>query len=253
MKALVTGAAAGLGLALSRHLLGEGFLVAGVDRDRLALAQAAGEAGADFVPLSADLADTAALEGEITQWAAFGPFDLVFLNAGISAAGRFEDIDAEDHAEIIAVNAIAPMILASCLVRRGAINAGGTMAFISSLSHRTGYPGAASYAASKDALAVYASSVANPFARHGVHVLRVFPGPLRTDHAARHAPPGANAEARMDPTEAARIVIAAARARRKTVYPGYKAKLAAAAGVIAPHRVTDLMRRNIYEKFDTTS
>ena len=63
--------------------------------------------------------------------------------------------------------------------------AGGTVIFVSSLSHRTGYPGAASYAASKGAIAVYAGSIRKPFRRAlGVHVACAFPGPMKTEHAA---------------------------------------------------------------------
>lgn len=249
MKALITGAAAGLGNALCRQLLAEGALVAGVDRHHAGLYGFAAEAATnDFIPLHTDLSQIQALPVEIAQWSAFGPFDLVVLSAGISATGRFEEIDAATHADVITINATAPVIIAATLARRNAVKPGGGMAFISSLAHRTGYPGAASYAASKDALAIYAKSVSKPFSRQGIHVLRVFPGPLRTEHAARHAPPGADAEKRMAPETAARSILAAARAGRRVLYPGMPAKLAAAAGILAPARTTDFIRRNIYEK-----
>ena len=249
MKALVTGAAAGLGNALCRQLLSEGALVAAVDNDRAGLGRFAAEAASpDLIVLHTDLSRTQSLPGEIAQWSAFGPFDLVVLNAGISATGRFEEIDADDHSGVITVNATAPMITASTLARRHAVASGGVMVFIASVSHHTGYPGAASYAASKDALAVYAKSIEKPFAQQGIHVMRVFPGPLRTAHAERHAPPGADAQRRMVPEAAAQIILAAARARRRRVYPGWTAKLVAVGGMLAPGRTTEIMRRNIYEK-----
>ena len=84
------------------------------------------------------------------------------------------------------------MVICATLAARGALARGGHVVFISSLSHMTGYPGAASYAATKDAIAIYAKSIRRPFKRQlGVHVACAFPGPLRTGQAERHAPKGA--------------------------------------------------------------
>lgn len=249
MKALVTGAAAGLGRALVLKLAGSGHEVLAIDRDAEGLAALALEIPGIHVA-QIDLAETTSLPDAVNDWAASGPFDMVVLNAGISATGRFEKIPAEAHESVLAVNAAAPMIIASTLARIEAFAPGARLIFISSLSYRTGYPGAASYAASKDALAIYAKSITRPFGRRGIHVMRVFPGPVRTDHAERHAPAGAKAERRMAPEELAGRITKAAQRRKRVLYPGTAARLTAIAGTVAPDALTAFMRRHLFEKLD---
>jgi cyclic-di-GMP-binding biofilm dispersal mediator protein len=143
MRALVTGAAAGLGRAMTLELNRLGASVLALDRDAAGLAVLAGEGGA-VAPLTLDLADRQAVLGAMDEIASFGPFDFVVLNAGISATGKFEEIPDTAHRAVLAVNAVAPMLIASGLASREACAPGCRLVFVSSLSHRTGYPGAAS-------------------------------------------------------------------------------------------------------------
>ena len=108
-----------------------------------------------------------------------------------SASGKFEKIPLEVHQKLLRLNAETPMVMAARLAAMGKLNANARLVFVSSLSHFTGYPGAASYAASKDAIAVYAKSIRKPFARFSVRVCCVFPGPMQTAQAETHAPMGA--------------------------------------------------------------
>lgn len=241
--ALVTGGASGLGKAIVRQLLTRQMRVVCIDL-------VAPKPHKNLIYIKCDLADRRAVN---IGWAAIlaaGPYDLVILNAGISATGRFETIPAEAYRRLITVNTETPIRLASGMVRDAALRSGAQMVFVSSLSHFTGYPGAAVYAASKDALAVYARSVRKTFRNKGVSVICMFPGPLRTPHAERHAPSGANADRRMSPSEAALILLAGTRAGGKTIIPGLSAKLVAVAGRLFPVTVTRWMRREIFQKLD---
>lgn len=243
-KALVTGASAGLGRAFAERLAAEGFAVTGIDRD-------APGADAPFDHLRCDLADREAVDALAAQLAGRGPFDWLVLNAGISATGPFETIPPEAHARLLAINTEAPMVLTVGLAAAGALAPGGRLVFVSSLSHFTGYPGAASYGASKDALAVYARSIRAPFKKaYGVSVSVACPGPLRTDHAARHAPEGADATKRMPPDEAAHRILAGAQRGKAMITPGAGATVFALFGRLAPGPVTSVMKRIIYDKLD---
>ena len=247
MKALVTGAAAGLGEAFVLSLVEKGWSVLALDRDAAGLAALAKRSSLIEV-LALDLADLDTLSANIAAIANSGPFGMAIFNAGISATGRFEIMPQQILARIVAVNTIAPMQLASGLVRHGGLAAKASLVFISSLSHKTGYPGAACYAASKDAIAVYAKSIIRPFARLGIAVTTVFPGPIATAHAQRHAPQGANAGARMAPQAMAEKIIGAALRGKRVYYPGLSAKLVALAGTLVPNLATQAMRRLIFEK-----
>lgn len=245
MKALVTGAAAGLGLALTQTLLSRGGEVVAVDRT--AMEQARG-----LKPRVCDLADRVSVDRLLPQIGEDGPFDLVVHNAGISATGRFEEIPADAYDRLLAVNLEAPMVMTASMLESGAFAAGSRLVFISSLSHATGYPGGSVYAASKDALAIYARGIRKDLKKRGVHVMTVFPGPLRTTHAERHAPPGADGERRMEPATLARSILKSADRRRRVLYPGLPAKAGLFAGTLMPRLTTRMMRRIIFEKLDRT-
>lgn len=239
--ALVTGGSAGLGRAMVGRLLADGWRVVSVDR-------AEGAAMPFLERVTCDLADRSAVDALAARLAATGPFELAVFNAGVSATGRFEAIPIEAYRRLMTVNAETPMLLSAGLVRAGQM--AGPMCFVSSLSHFTGYPGAAVYAASKDALAVYARSVRKPFARRGVSVTLACPGPLRTEHAARHAPPGADADRRMPPEVAARLILDATFAGRRLVVPGRTNRLAALAGRLLPGTMMRQMRRLILDRLE---
>ena len=87
--AIVTGAAGGIGRAMTRSLLAAGIRVAGVDRDREpleALAASAGEQGKgdDFLTVQTDLTnDSAADEVTKATRTRFGRIDILVNNAGI--------------------------------------------------------------------------------------------------------------------------------------------------------------------------
>lgn len=240
-RALITGGSSGLGRSLARQLAAEGMTIVSVDRTTP-------DVNSDVIHIACDLAHRNMVDTAIAAILAAGPYDFVFLNAGGNATGPFETLPHGALRRLMILNAETPMVLASTLVRHEAIK--GSICLISSLSHYTGYPGGAVYAASKDALAAYARGVRKPFARRGVSVTLACPGPIRTEHAARHAPRGAKDYQRMDPDAAAAVIIAATRAGRRLVVPGWKAKLFALAGSVAPGMTTRYMRRLIYDRLE---
>lgn len=238
MKVLITGGASGLGAALARLCRDRGDTVHILD------------AVAGDGPLwhRHDMADTdPAAWLRLAEWlAAHGPFDLVLLSAGISATGRFEAIPLSDHQKVTAVN-LAGVIRLVHLMEDNALAPGARLVFVASLSCFTGYPGAASYAASKDGLAAFARSLRKPMRKRGVRVQLVCPGPMDTPHATRYAPERSDAKGRLAPDRAARAIL---RARGFAIIPGAGPKLAAFAGRLAPQTMTRLMGRVLFSKLD---
>jgi len=247
VKALVTGAANGLGRALVEQLLNAGHDVVAVDREENGLDALVVESKGALTVHLCDLSSAKAIQAMIDSLCE-PQFDLVILNAGISATGRFEEIPSTAYENLINVNVQAPILIIAALVKGRRISSGGNLVCISSLSHAVGYPGASVYAATKDALAIYANSIRRPFAKQGIRVLTVFPGPVRTAQAERHAPPGANAQKRMAPHVLAAKILKAARGGKKVLYPGNVAAMGRFLGGIAPRMATRLMKRAIYDK-----
>ncbi|MDP3895171.1 MAG: SDR family NAD(P)-dependent oxidoreductase [Mesorhizobium sp.] len=240
-RALLTGGSNGLGRALADLLLQRGYQVVSVDRS-------GGAAQPAMLHVTCDLADRHAVDRTLPAILAAGPYELAIFNAGASATGRFEDIPLDACLRLLAVNAETPLVFATALMQAGAVER--HLCFISSLSHFTGYPGAAVYAASKDVVAAYAKGVRKPFAAHGVSVTLACPGPIRTAQAERHAPPGADAARRMPPEQAARAILDATLGHRRLVIPGAGPKLFALAGWLFPAFVTRQMKRLIFDRLD---
>jgi short-subunit dehydrogenase len=128
----------------------------------------------------------------------------VFIhNAGINAVGRFSEVGVEDQERVVAVNLQAPMVLTAELLKAKHVCEGGSLVFVSSLSHYVSFPGASVYAATKSGLASYARSLSVALVPSNVHVMTVFPGPTRTAHARRYSPDNSREEKRMVPEELA--------------------------------------------------
>ncbi|MFD0916141.1 SDR family NAD(P)-dependent oxidoreductase [Pseudahrensia aquimaris] len=247
MRVLITGAVEGLGRALAEQLLSEGHTVVAVDRNRTGLHELTQSHVGLCESRLVDMEDKGVLR-LLAEEPGTLPYDLVILNAGISATGKFEEIPSDAYRRLINVNLRAPLLLASSFVANGKMAAKSKIIFISSLSHAVGYPGASVYAATKDGIAIYAKSARKPFKKKGVSVMTVFPGPIRTAHAEKHAPPGAKADKRMDPEKLAKSILRAAKTKRSELYPGIAASFAGMAGRFAPNMATKAMRRAIFDK-----
>ncbi|MFN4058016.1 MAG: SDR family NAD(P)-dependent oxidoreductase [Roseinatronobacter sp.] len=239
MRVLLTGAASGLGAALARACLARGDDLVALDLT----ARPDWAMRADWVQVDlSQVPDWPALGARLTQ---DGPLDLVILNAGISATGPFERIPLPDHARVMQVNLHAPVQIVAQLVQRNALARGGRLVLVGSLSTYTGYPGAASYAASKDGLASLATSLRKPLRAQGVAVQLVCPGPMDTPHAERYAPKGADKSRRIAPEAVADAILTS---RARVVLPGLGAKVAAFVGWLAPQMVTRVMGKVLFEK-----
>lgn len=247
-RAMVTGAASGIGRALCEKLIKNGTEVIAIDVKNLELDK---KYDSNLLKnINIDLINSNSVNQIIEQLSNIGKCDLVIHNAGISATGKFEEIDPQAYENLFKLNAAFPMQASIAMAQEDCYADKSNLVFISSLSHATGYPGASVYGASKDAIAVFAKSIRKPFAKKGISVTAVFPGPVRTDHAERHAPKGANAEKRMKPEDVAIRILNAASHDSQTLHPGGVAKFTGFLGKIAPNFMTKLMRKIIYDKLD---
>ena len=143
---------------------------------------------------------------------------------------------------------LAPMLLTAGLLARDRLAPGATIVFVSSLSHFVSYPGASVYAATKDGLASYARSLFVAAGAGRLHCVTVYPGPTRTQHARRYAPPGASGARRMPPEAVAEAIARAVRRRRRTAIPGAGNRAAALVGRAWPTLAERAMRRLVFDR-----
>ena len=250
---VITGAADGIGRALAHAFGAAGYRITGIDRDEMLSARTHAELterGIHATFLHADLTERADVARIVAGLATDAPIDCLIHCAGISAVGRFARADLMVQARVLDLNLRAPLLLTAGLLARRWLAPGGTIVFIASLSCFTGYPGAASYAASKDGVAAFARSLRVGLAASGLHVLTVYPGPTRTAHARRYSPDNRREARRMPPAVLAARVLAAVRAGQGTLIPGLGNRLFALIGTVAPGLAESVMRKTVFERLD---
>ncbi|GLQ38789.1 hypothetical protein GCM10007908_24090 [Rhizobium albus] len=242
-RVLITGGAKGLGRACVRTALKNGGHVTVLDADASGLTQLPDGVSA----IHADLADAAELRSAINRLSASEPFDIVIMNAGINATGPFETLPVERQAKLIAVNLTAPMALTTALIQADKIARDGRLVFVGSLSHFVSYPGASTYAGTKDGLTVFARSLRRHLRRSlGIRVQVVAPGPMDTDHATEHSPTPDDRGTRMHPSVVADTIWRSWSGF--LIVPGMAASGASILGRLLPGMAGRIMRRVIFEK-----
>jgi len=177
--ALITGGNSGIGLATARLFIDEGAQVAISGRNEQTLRRAADSLGPAAFAIRADVTDAGERErmfSEVKQ--RFGALDILFANAGLSAAtplGGTEVATFEKQVQLNFISVFFTVQGALPLLRDGA-----AIVLISSLTSRIGPPGTSAYAGSKAAVRSMAKSMAAELSPRGIRVNVVTPGYTRT-------------------------------------------------------------------------
>jgi short-subunit dehydrogenase len=189
--ALVTGASAGIGLALAEELARRGFdLVAVADDAAIgAAAEHLREAGgARVTALRLDLADPAAVDA---AWRAVEedgrPLAVAVLNAGIGAGGAFATgITLQDDLRVVDVNVRSTVHLAKRVTQDMVRHGGGRIMLTSSIAAALPGPYQATYDASKAFVQSLGMALRAELREHGVSVTLLMPGPTDTTFFTRN-------------------------------------------------------------------
>jgi NAD(P)-dependent dehydrogenase (short-subunit alcohol dehydrogenase family) len=209
--AVITGAGSGIGLASARRLAAEGALVVAVDIDQAAGQAAAAEVGGTFIAANvASEDDVRQLYADVAQ--RHGRIDIAFHNAGISPPDDDSILSTslESWRRVQDVNLTSVYLCCKYVLpymreqgRGSIIN---TASFVAVLGAATSQ---ISYTASKGGVLSLSRELGVQFAREGIRVNALCPGPVNTpllrelfaadpERAARrlvHVPMGRFAEA----------------------------------------------------------
>jgi NAD(P)-dependent dehydrogenase (short-subunit alcohol dehydrogenase family) len=182
--ALVTGATSGLGRATALRLAAAGADVALLGRSPEGLAAVREQVSAHGVralPVRADLADTATLQGIVGHAAeVFGRLDLVVNAAATDSPARAEDLPLADWDRVLAVNLTAPFAIARAAVPHLCRAGGGLIVNVSSVAGRRGWANAAAYCATKFALTGLTQALAADGRADNIRVCVLYPGAMNT-------------------------------------------------------------------------
>ncbi len=183
--AVVTGAARGIGEAISYRLAALGAHVVLLARDQARLASVAaaiGDKGGQASVSSVDFRDGAAVDGFGArlreQW---GRCDVLVNNAGVGRIGKaFYEMTPAEWDETLETNLRGPFLLMRAVAPLMVAAGAGHIINISSLAGRNPLAKGAAYAASKWGLNGLTYSVAEELRPHGVRVAAIAPGSVNT-------------------------------------------------------------------------
>lgn len=219
----VTGAARGIGLATAEAFLAAGAKVAIGDLDADLAEKAAVELGSagtgSVVGLPLNVTDPASFEAFLTEAEAqLGPLDVLVNNAGIMPTGLFADEAPEMTDRIIDINVRGVITGSRLAAQRFIPRRSGHLINIASLAGVSGFPGLATYCASKHAVVGFTEALHRELAEHGVGVTVVLPGVVRTELSAGAKTPRVIAAlSTVDPEDVAKAMVAAVGTKRSVV------------------------------------
>ncbi len=217
-RALVIGASSGIGAALVKELVQQGYLVAAVARREAllqTLSQSLNTNGTRVLTYSHNVTDYAEVPGlfqTITQ--ALGGLELVAYVAGVQPAVGLQEYNFEKDLAMVKVNLLGAMAWLNETAVRFERAGQGHIIGIGSVAGdrgRIAFPG---YHTSKAGLHTYLESLRNRLTRHGVTVTTIKPGFVDTV-LLENAPKTFWV---ISPESAAQQIYRAAMAKKQTVY-----------------------------------
>jgi NAD(P)-dependent dehydrogenase (short-subunit alcohol dehydrogenase family) len=173
-RAVITGGTHGMGLATVKALLAEGaeVLVTGRNEQNIEAARRELGSGAHVVRSdTASLADIGALAALVKE--KLGPFDFLFINAGVSELGPFVDVTEAAYDRMFNVNTKGAFFTVQRLAPL--IRDGGAIV-LTTVTNGPANPNLSVYAGSKAALRAFAQVFAAELAPRGIRVNTVGPG-----------------------------------------------------------------------------
>jgi short-subunit dehydrogenase len=219
-RGLIIGASDGLGAEIARKLAREGYSLALLARRKEKL-----DALCSEITLNGQFA--CAYAHDITDYnkapellrkvvADLGGLDLVVFVAGVNyPPGGIDKYNFENDRKMIEVNLIGAMAWLHPISEMFQSAKAGQIVGIASVAGDRGRVGNPGYNTSKAGLATYLEALRNRLTRHGVHVLTVKPGFLKTEmlKAAQGATPFA-----IEPSKAADDILKALKKRKQVIY-----------------------------------
>jgi short-subunit dehydrogenase len=229
--ALVTGASAGIGVALARELASHGakLILTARRKDRLeSLAAELTAMGTEVRTVAADLNDPAAPERiyDATEGAGL-PVDILINNAGLGQFGAFHLSPMEQELSQIRVNCEAMVRLSRLFVPRMVERRRGWVLILASTASFQPIPYLTTYAATKVFDRFFALGLAAEVARYNIKVTALCPGPTESEFFSVARASAFKLRGVQSTPEVARQGIHALACGQRTILPNFRARLGA--------------------------
>jgi NAD(P)-dependent dehydrogenase (short-subunit alcohol dehydrogenase family) len=181
-NAIVTGGAAGIGLAIAQRLGASGARVSLWDRDDKALADGAKAVGGATHTARLDVSDEAQVKRALEETLrALGRADVLVCSAGITGPNLATwDYPVAEWKQVLDINLTGVFLCNKAVVAHMQKNDYGRIVNIASIAGKEGNPNASAYSASKAGVISLTKSLGKEVAKTGIRVNCVTPAAVRT-------------------------------------------------------------------------
>lgn len=178
----ITGGAGGIGLATAQALVEAGAKVSLGDLDEAAAEQAADRLGHGNIGGHLDVTDMASFEAFVERTEVeVGLMDALINNAGVMILGPLDEEPEAITETTVGVNLTGVINGTKIAMRRMKPRGRGRIVNVASQAGKAGFPGGATYCATKFAVVGLCEAVRNELRDTGVGVTCVMPGPVETE------------------------------------------------------------------------
>ncbi len=249
---LVTGASAGIGLALAEELAAAGahLVLTARRKDRLeSLAsrlRSAHHVNVEVLP--GDLADASAPEQihSFTQAHSL-EIELLINNAGFGSYGRFHEADLARQLEMVQVNCSAVAHLTHLYLGEMVARRHGDILIVASVAGFQAVPYISTYAATKAFDLRFAEGIAEEVRRFGVHVCALCPGSTATEFREVAEQPERTFRGAETAQKVARTGLRALAEGKSSVISGFKNTLSVEGQRLAPRGLVTRVAAGMFE------
>jgi len=184
--ALITGGSQGLGLEFACALAEAGARVAVTSRQETKANEAAervrAKTGGEAIGVAVDVLDAGSVAAMAeTVIGAYGRCDILINSAGINVRKPILEYDEDSWDLVMNTNLKAPFLCAKAIVPRMIEQGSGRIINMSSMLGQVALPERSAYCSSKGGLIQLTKVMALEWARHGITVNAVCPGPFATE------------------------------------------------------------------------
>ena len=236
--ALVTGASAGIGVALARELAGRGakLILTARRRERLeAFAAELSGKGTEVRIVTADLNDPAAPQQIYDATAGAGlDIDILINNAGLGQFRAFVGSDVDQELSQVRVNCEAMVRLTRLFIPHMVERRRGWVMVLASTASFQPVPYLTTYAATKAFDRFFALGLAEEVARFGVKVTALCPGPTESEFFEVAHSANFSRDNRQSAEEVARLGVDALARGQRTIVPYFRGKMISLAARLLP-------------------
>jgi NAD(P)-dependent dehydrogenase (short-subunit alcohol dehydrogenase family) len=238
----ITGGARGIGRATATALIAQGARVAIGDIDHELAKQTASELGSGTLGLPLDVTDRASFDAFLTEVErGLGPLDVLVNNAGIMPIGPFlEETDATAK-RMIDINLYGVLYGTKLALERFVPRGRGHLVNIASVAGKGGFPGGATYCATKHAVVGLSEAVRAEYRHSDIDVTIVMPVGVNTDLYA--GVPPARGIKLVEPQEVADAIVEALQTGRVDVYLPKRIRTMFRVMNVVPRSVADFVTR----------